>query len=97
MKSYTFYKPIKLIRGDDFLFSLAEKITPRVAVSMPWILVSVELRGHISVSLLFLPSLKIPVFLSLLNQLCHSAGFLIKYFNRTLTHTHCLFVGERYF
>lgn len=61
MRSQTLYKPTKLIRGDDFLFSLAEKITPRVAVSLPWIFLSFSLRGHISVSLLFPPSLKIPV------------------------------------
>lgn len=55
MRSQTFYKPIKLIRGDDFLFSLAEKITPWVAVSLPWIFLSFSLteRSYLSVPFIF--------------------------------------------
>lgn len=43
MRSQTFHKPIKLLRGHNFLFSLAEKIALQVAVWLPWIFLSFSL------------------------------------------------------
>lgn len=35
IRAQPFYKPLKLVRCDNFLFLLAEKVTPKVVPSLP--------------------------------------------------------------